>query len=340
MAGTNDWPGAFTCTETEADLSVLNTATRRRVILIVSVMLLAFSAGHIMQNVLARDMHVAVRSGAKEVERDLRRASQAPGLPVPPAATLTPFKTPEFAPSDRITDDPPLPEPPQEDASARPLGAPCRIEVDAIAGDAGLIWLEIAAPCSGGEVVTVAQAGMVVDWALDEDGRLSVDLPALTATPVVAVRFPDGLSESVSVSVPEAGRLTRGALVWGGSKVLGLHAFVGDADFGAEGHIHAAKHGFADLGSTTGFMTQLGDGSGAMAEVYTFPISATSVRLLAEAEVTSQTCGRIADVLALQSDPLGGLSSREVRLTMPSCDNLGDIVSLTMLFNDVRLAAR
>lgn len=321
-------------------MSVLNTATRRRVILIVSVMLLAFSAGHIMQNVLARDMELAVRSGASDVERDLRRGTEAPGLPVPPAATLTPFKSPEFIPSDRITDDPPLPDPPQEDASARPLGAPCRVEVDAIAGDAGLIWLEISAPCSAGEVVTVAQAGMAVDWALDEDGRLSVDLPALTATPVVEVRFFGGLTESVSASVPEADLLTRGALVWDGSKVLGLHAFVDEAEFGADGHIHAVKPGLADLGSSTGFMTQLGDGSGAMAEVYTFPIGDTAVRLLAEAEVTSQTCGRTADVLALQSDLLGAFSSREVRLTMPSCDNLGDFVSLTTLFNDVRLAAR
>lgn len=321
-------------------MSVLNPATRRRVILIVSVMLLAFSAGHIMQNVLAPDMELAVRSGASDVERDLRRATEAPGLPVPPAATLTPFQAPDFAPSDRITDDPPVPDMPQEDASLAPLGAPCRVEVDAIAGDVGVIWLEIAAPCSGGEVVTVSQSGMAVDWALDDEGRLSVDLPALTATANVEIQFPDGSTEGVSVSVPDVDRLTRGVLLWDGLKVLGLHAFVGDAEFGADGHIHATKPGRIDPGGSTGFMMQLGDGSGAMAEVYTFPRDASAVRLLAEAEVTLLTCGRIVDAMALETDALGGVMWREVRLTMPSCDNLGDILSLTMLFNDIRLAAR
>ncbi|NNJ68993.1 MAG: hypothetical protein HKP54_13240, partial [Boseongicola sp.] len=148
-------------------MSLSLSAKRRRIVLILSVMALAFSAGHIMQNVLARDMDIAVRNMAPDVEPRLRRATQAPGLPVPPAATLTPFEGPDPVPSDRITDDPPLPDLPLEDASAVPLGVPCRVKVDAIAGDAGVIWLEISAPCSAGEIITVAQEGMAVEWALD-----------------------------------------------------------------------------------------------------------------------------------------------------------------------------
>ena len=97
-------------------------AIRRRAILGVSVMILAFSAGHIMQNVLARDTDLAVRGLTPDAGPVVHEGTRAPGLPVPPAATLTPFQAPDFTPGDRITDDPPLPELPLEDASAVPMG--------------------------------------------------------------------------------------------------------------------------------------------------------------------------------------------------------------------------
>lgn len=321
-------------------MSLFHPTNRRRVVLIVSVMVLAFSAGHIMQTVLARDMDVAVRGMAEDAEPGLRRATQAPGLPVPPAATLTPFQTPEPAPSDRITDDPPLPDLPLEDASAVPLGAPCRVEVDAVAGGAGVIWLEVSAPCSGGEVITVAQDGLSVEWALDRNGRLSADLPAMTVATVLQVQFAGGLSETVAVTLPEIKDLTRVALIWDGPKVLGLHALEGGAGYGDAGHIHADAPGRMDTSGTAGFLMQVGDGSGRMAEVYTRPAGQGPVRFLAEADVSSESCERIITATASQSDQFAGVMSRELRLTMPSCDNLGDIVSVTTLFRNLRMAAR
>jgi len=230
-------------------VSLSLSANRRRIVLILSVMVLAFSAGHIMQNVLARDMNIAVRNMAPDAEPTLRRSTQAPGLPVPPAATLTPFEAPDPVPSDRITDDPPLPELPLEDASVLPLDVPCRVAVDAVAGDAGVIWLEVSAPCSAGEIITVAQEGMAVEWALDGTGRLSSDLPAMTVAPVIEVKFPGGLSEAVRVILPDVEDLVRVALVWEGPKVLGLHALESGASYGESGHIQAASPGFETLQS-------------------------------------------------------------------------------------------
>jgi len=297
-----------------------------------------------MQNVLALDTDLAVRGITPDAGPAIREGARAPGLPVPPAATLTPFEPPVLAPIDRITDDPPLPELPLEDASAVPMGAPCRISVDAIAGDAGVIWLEVSAPCRGGEVVAVAQDGMRVSWRLDDNGRLSADLPALSELPVVEMIFADGMSETVSVTMPDVRNVSRVALIWDGPKTLGLHALEYDAVYGDEGHVHAGAPGRAEIDGSRGFLMQLGDGSGAMAEVYTFPRSDArrrgAVRVTAEAEVSSATCGRTTQATALQTDAFGGLMERDVTLSIPSCDHLGDIVSLTTLFRDIQLAAR
>lgn len=106
-------------------MSFRDSATRRRIIYILSVMALAFSAGHIMQTVLARDTDMAVRGIAPDAGPTVRAGTASPSLPVPPAATLTPFEAPEFSPNDRTSDDPTTPELPVlplEDASLGPQG--------------------------------------------------------------------------------------------------------------------------------------------------------------------------------------------------------------------------
>lgn len=106
-------------------MSLRDSATRRRIIFILSVLALAFSAGHIMQNVLAPQADLAVRGMAPDAEPGVRARSAAPGLPVPPAATLVPYKAPDTPPNDLRSDDPVTPELPvlpREDASLGPLG--------------------------------------------------------------------------------------------------------------------------------------------------------------------------------------------------------------------------
>ena len=328
----------------EAGLSERDPAVRRRIIMVVSVMLLAFSAGHIMQNVLARDTDLAVRGLVPDAGPLVRDSARPQSLPVPPAATLTPFVPPNPPQSDRITDDPPLPEVPQEDASASPMGAPCRTSVDAVAGDAGIIWLEISAPCLSGQVVSVAQPGLKIDWRLDDRGRLSADLPALSQNVNVTVAFADGTNIDTALFLPGVIGMYRAALVWDGPQILGLNALEYDASYGDAGHIHAGAPGHATSDGTAGFLLRLGDGSGSMAEVYTLPrrdaTQSGNVRLSVESEVTSMTCGRLANARAVQIDAVGGIMQRELTLTMPSCDDLGDFVSVTTLLREIRLAAR
>mgnify|MGYP006897427385 CR=1 FL=1 len=106
-------------------MSFKDSATRRRVIYILSVMALAFSAGHIMQTVLVSDTDVAIRGIVPDAEPGVRAGTAAPNLPVPPAATLTPFEAPEAGSDDLGSDDPAtpvLPVLPLEDASLGPQG--------------------------------------------------------------------------------------------------------------------------------------------------------------------------------------------------------------------------
>ena len=315
-------------------------ATRRRIILTVSVLALAFSAGHIMQNVLAKETDLAVRGVAPDASVIIQQGVEGRSLPVPPAATLVPFEPPEPIDRDRITDDPPLPELPLEDASFTPLERPCNTDVDAVAGDLGVIWIEVSAPCLAEQSVRVSQGDLEVDWKLDAKGRLSVDLPAFSDQAVVTVAFANGEARSLYLEIPEVRDIFRAALVWEGQKVLALHALEYDAAYGGDGHVHA---GSIDQTRTGSFLV-LGDGSGAMAEVYSFPKADASrrgvVRLSAEAEVTSTTCARTVEVVTLQTDRLGGFLSRRVSLAMPTCDLLGDLVVIDTLYRDLELAAR
>ena len=316
-------------------------ATRRRIILTVSVLALAFSAGHIMQNVLAKDTDIAVRGLAPNASEVMQQDAEGRSLPVPPAATLVPFEPPEPAVRDRITDDPPLPELPLEDASLTPLERPCSNDVDAIAGDQGLIWIEVVAPCLTEQSVRISHGELGADWQLDGNGRLSVDLPAFSDQAVVTVSFADGDTQSLYVEVPEVRDLFRAALVWEGEQVLALHAIEFGAAYGGEGHTNAALS--EDRGAVGSF-TVLGDGSGAMAEVYTFPAAAApssgAVRLSVEAEVTSETCARTVDVTSVQTDRLGGFLSRRLSLAMPTCELLGDMIVIDTLYRDLEIAAR
>ena len=307
--------------------------------MVVSVMLLAFSIGHIMQTVLAPDTELAVRDMAPSSLPSVTEGGRAPGLPVPPAATLTPFRAPDVAPSDRITDDPPLPDIPVEDALLVPLGAPCRTTVDAISGDAGLIWLDVSAPCLAGQHVRISHGGIDVDWRLASEGLLSIDFPAMMRDAIVKVRFGDGTLDTGMIKMPDAAKLFRAALVWNGPQVLGLHALEGGAAYGDAGHIHAGAPGRPE--GEAGYLLRLGDGSGSMAEVYTRKAARQDVlRLSAEAEVTSLTCDRQTTVTAVQSDGVRGTLVRDASLSMPGCDALGEFVSLNSLFRGLELASR
>jgi hypothetical protein len=89
---------------------------------------------------------------------------------------------------------------------------------------------------------------------------------------------------------------------------------------------------------------QLGDGDGAMAEIYSFPVdrpgSSGVVRLDVEAEVTDANCGREIKAEALQPGVSDSFVRTKIAMVMPDCGRTGEILRLQNLLRDMRLAER
>ena len=149
-----------------------------------------------------------------------------------------------------------------------------------------------------------------------------------------------------SLHVSEADAFSRVVLVWEGPQVFRMNAYELGASRGETGHIRAGseKTPSRAVRGTGGFLVRIGDGSGRSAEVYSFPTGYSPlhgvVKLVVEADVTEETCGQLAHATALQTGPLGGMSATDVRVTIPDCDRLGDVMELKNLLQDMRLAGR
>lgn len=195
------------------------------------------------------------------------------------------------------------------------------------------------------KTVRISHGGVQTSTKTNSAGELRQSIPAMEETAQVTVIFDDDVIES-TIKVPDASMYKRVAIVWSGAQSLQMHAF----EFGAKrhqfGHVWAGapKSPKRATRGSGGFLSKLGDGSGASAEVYSFPAEQSQnqgvVRLVVEADVTPLNCGKQIDAVALQSGILGGIDITEVALKMPQCDGIGQVVRLQNLFQDMRLAMR
>jgi hypothetical protein len=195
------------------------------------------------------------------------------------------------------------------------------------------------------QTVTLFHGGLSFTAKTDAAGRLQQYIPALERAAVVSVSFDGDVIES-AIEMPDADAYHHVAIIWEGEQVLNMHAF----EFGAKrnqfGHVWsgAPKSPQRATRGNGGFMTQLGDGSGRSADIYSFPSELSQnngvVRLVVEAAVTTKSCEQQVNAVALQTGPMGGMDTTEVALKMPQCDSIGHVVRLQNLFQDMRLAMR
>jgi hypothetical protein len=96
-----------------------------------------------------------------------------------------------------------------------------------------------------------------------------------------------------------------------------------------------------------GYLVRLGDASAAdslIAEIYTFPTGmmgqALDVMLVADAEITSQNCGKDLSAQSIQVSPTGETSALDLTMTMPACDAVGDFLILQNMFEDLTTASK
>lgn len=308
---------------------------KRRWVTVLATLLLAFLSGHVMQTVLADRADVATTEDGPDAGPALRDADEGrKALPVPPAATLIPIILRPPVMPDRV-DEP--------HASTEREG--CTPVLVVSAAPAATVRLQLEAPCHALETVSVQQGDIQADVKVGENGSLQLRMPALSERPVVQVEMSD--RELVSTAkVPDANQFQHVAIQWEGRQELRINAY----EFGARksqfGHVWsgAPKSPARAVRGTGGFLTRIGNGSGRSAEIYSFPAGQSAargvIRLEAEAITTRDNCAVTVLATALQTGPLGDLSPTEVRLTMPDCDRVGEIVRLHNLFQDMRLAGR
>ena len=203
---------------------------------------IAIASGYIVENGEA----TAARIGASLQSPGMARAAvlpDAPALPRPPLATLqaTPLPTmrawaapqPDSVPLSNL----------DRSRFASEDSQSCNAVFKASATDRGMIRIGLSAPCAVNEPVTLRHEGLSFTEMTTDTGRMTVEIPALTADARVEAVMPDGQTFAAVVSVPMAAELQRVALVWRGEAGLNIHASEFGADAGAPGHIWAGSPG-------------------------------------------------------------------------------------------------
>ncbi len=316
-------------------MSFLASLDKRRWGTALVTLVLAFFCGYVMQNILADQPPVAIINDGPDAAPLMRQGDEPKPLPVPPAATLVP-----------ILERPPvLPDRVDEDQARAGDDPGCSPVLTVEAAPAATLRVTLAAPCHTDTRVSLQQGDMAVTAETDAKGDINLRIPALSSNPVINVAIA-GKRLTATTEIPDATEFLHVAIQWTGQQALRINAY----EFGAQksqfGHVWsgAPKSPSRASRGSGGFLTKLGDEHGRSAEIYSFPVGQAAargvVRLVVEAEVTKENCGKRVQATAFQTSPLGKLSPTDVSLTMPGCDQVGKILRLQNLLQDMRLAAR
>lgn len=265
----------------------------------------------------------------------LTSASETPALSVPEEVSNV-HRT--AAP---VTDEPPAPD-------ALPAAQDCEILAKASAIPGALVDLSLDATCAPNERLTVHHNGMLFTETTDEDGHLSLTVPALTEQAVFIMAFANGDGAVAQASVTDIADFDRVVLQWRGQSGFELHALEFGAGYDDAGHIWSggAQNMAGLVSGDNGVLLRLGDSQSAeplLAEVYTFP-SAKSVQdgvvdLSVEAEVTNTNCGLEIEAQTLEMTSNGQMKAHDLTLAVPDCGAIGTFLVLNNLVSDLKVAS-
>lgn len=268
-------------------------------------------------------------------QADAEARDEMQHLPTAPAAS-DPASTP--AP------DAALPSTP-EDPAMPELG--CDVTAQAVPGPMAMVDFHVSAPCLGNGRLVVHHNGMTFSAVTDAEGELDVTIPALAERAVFIAAFDNGDGAVATARVPGIADYDRVVLQWQGKAGFEIHAREFGADYGTPGHVWSGAAPLEHPEHTTGSVIRLGTEdalSPLLAEVYTFPSGAAdrsgSIALSIEAEVTANNCGRDISAQLLQRQGEDRIRTRELDLTVPDCDAVGDFLVLNNLLDDLKIAAK
>lgn len=324
----------------------------RKLALGVATVSVAFGAGHLVQSgndkgprVQADVIPGAARAGdgaAVAAPTALEPAATAKASPPDPTAgaldktlpdnDVTVGPTAAVIMAEATSDMPagPIPAAPARDAAP---DATCAPALTVTPRDRAMLDVMLVAPCAKAARVVLRHGGLALTAQTGATGALSITIPALDSAGAVSVTLKDGTTAESAAPVEMAG-LRRFAVQWLSDDAIQLQIYENGAAFGAPGNVSAARPRGA------GYLVALGDNRAdlpLMSEIYTYPAPSVPVQVTLEAEVTAANCGQ--EVLGQTLDSMDGtVKTRDITLTMPGCDAVGDILVLNNLVGDTTLA--
>lgn len=179
------------------------------------------------------------------------------------------------------------------------------------AQDGALLHVVLSAPCRPNQRVVFQHSGLSFASMTDAAGTVDLVLPALSQDGEVTAVLAGAAPVTGRDIVVDLDNVTRIAVQAG--RVPGLH-------------IQAAP-------TQGGFLTALGDPSltdPLLAEVYSVPKGIRSAAPQLEATVMAANCGRTISALGFRTANGAPPESMLIRLAMPGCDGLNDVVVMPL----------
>lgn len=238
-----------------------------------------------------------------------------------------------------------LPETPAEPQTPQ---LSCDVTATATPTAGALVDLSVSAPCQPNARVVVHHHGMIFSAVTDDQGLFETLVPALAERAIFIAAFDDGTGSVATARLTDIADFDRIVLQWSGPGGFQMHAREFGAAYGEPGHVWSGAEPQADADrSVTGQVLRLG-GTDTLApltaEVYSFPVAAAdrsgTIELSVEAEVTAQNCGRDISAQLLERQGSDSLRTRELEVSVPACDAVGDFLVLNNLLDDLKIAAK
>ena len=175
----------------------------------------------------------------------------------------------------------------------------CETNLSATPIAAAMVEISLSTNCYPNERVTFHHNGMMFTDATDRDGNLNLSIPALSENAVFIVAFANGEGALANAKVLTLASFDRMVVQSKAKSNLHINAFEFGAEFSDAGHVSAESGRKIEdaANGVGGSITFLGDakqGEALVAEVYTFPTSASKMQgdvvVSVDSEVTIANC--------------------------------------------------
>jgi len=202
----------------------------------------------------------------------------------------------------------------------------CNIVAVTAPDETGSVAITVLSECRPEMPFTVSHSSLSFSAETDAEGNATVKVPALNEDATFFITFSDGKSLATTTYAPAASRYNRVVFQWAGHAGSYLRSNNMDQTM------------LDELGTNVGTEPRF-------AQVYSFPADADLAASLGAidvvAHVTDQNCGQVLVAESFSIFPaVEDLRFKDIRITLPSCDQIGETLELKKVLGEQTLAAR